>query len=483
MNPQIRRLFLIVLGLFGLLGIAITYIQFVKAPELLSDQRNARRYLEAAQRDRGPIIVAGSPIAFSDKPDGSNLFVRNYTQGPLYAAITGYFSAGSLTATGIEAAENSVLEGEVSSLFWQRIRSLIAGSPRQGGGVVLTVNPALQEAAAELLGERPGAVVAVDAKTGAIRALYSSPSFDPTPLASLDSAVASEAATKLEEDPARPLDNRAIAGTRYAPGSVFKILTTATMLENGVSPSTTIEAPVSTVLPNTDTPVSNFNNAECGDGMPTLTHAFAQSCNTAFVIASQNLPKGALAEMANRFGFGETYKIPLTVTPSQFPENMDAAQTAMSSIGQFEVQTTPMQMAMVTQAVANQGVMMQPFLVESIVDADNQVRATTSPHDLSQPISKQISSELVTMMIAAVNEPYGSASAAALDGIQVAAKTGTAEVGDGTHANAWTVAFAPAAAPELVIAVLIEGTEADPVPTGGGTAAPIAGALLRVGLQ
>lgn len=483
MNPQIRRLFLIVLTLFGLLGIAVTYIQFFQAPSLLSDQRNARRYLEAAERDRGPIIVAESPVAYSERPEGSNLYVRKYTQGPLYAPITGYFSAANLTATGIEAAENSVLEGEGSSFFWQRIRSLIAGSPRQGGGVVLTVDPNLQATAAALLGDRPGAVVVMDAKSGAIRALYSSPSFDPTPLASLDSEVATEAAAALEENPARPLYNRAIAGTRYAPGSVFKILTAAAMLENGTSPSTPVEAPVSTLLPNTDTSVSNVNGSACGDGMPTLTQAFAQSCNTAFVIASEKLPKDALEDMAARFGFGETFSIPLTVTPSQFPQDMDAAQIAMSSIGQFEVQVTPMQMAMVTQAVANGGVMMQPFLVESIVDADNQVRATTQEKELLTPISKQISNELVEMMIAAVNEPYGSASAAGLSGIQVAAKTGTAEIGDGSRSNAWTVAFAPAKDPQLVVAVLVEATDANPTPSGGSTAAPIAGALLGEGLQ
>ncbi len=483
MNPQIRRLFLIVLTLFGLLGIAVTYIQFFQAPSLLSDQRNARRYLEAAERDRGPIIVAESPVAYSEKPEGSNFYVRKYTQGPLYAPVTGYFSAASLTATGIEAAENSVLEGDGSGFLWQRIRSLVAGTPRQGGGVVLTLDPNLQALAAQQLGDRPGAVVVMDAKSGAIRALYSSPSFDPTPLASMDSEVANEAAAALEEDPARPLDNRAIAGTRYAPGSVFKILTAAAMLENGISPSTQVEAPVSTVLPNTDTSVANINNTSCGDGMPTLTRAFAQSCNTAFIIASQKMPADALDDMAKRFGFGETFKIPLTVTPSQFPENMDAAQTAMSSIGQFEVQTTPMQMAMVTQAVANGGVMMQPFLVDSIVDADNQVRATTQEKELLTPISAQISKELVEMMVAAVNESYGTAGAAGLSGVQVAAKTGTAEVGDGSRTNAWTVAFAPAENPQLVVAVLVEATDADPTPGGGSTAAPIAGALLGEGLR
>ena len=483
MNPQIRRVFLVVLGLFAMLGISVTWVQFVQAPDLVADSRNARRYLEAAERDRGPIIVAGSPVAFSEREDDSTRFQRSYPEGDLYAAVTGYFSAVNLSATGMEAAESSVLEGEGSTLFWQRMRSLIAGKPRQGGGVVTTINPDLQRSAADLLGSNPGAVVVLDAKTSAVRALYSSPSFDPNPLSSLDTSIAAEAAATLEADPARPLDNRAIAGNRYAPGSVFKIITTAALLEAGVSPNTNVEAPVSTVLPNTDTSISNVDQSECGDGNPTLTEAFARSCNTAFVIESQTLSEGALAEMAERFGFGETFKIPLTVTPSTFPANVDAAQLAMSSIGQFEVQATPMQMAMVTQSIANGGEMMEPFMVESIVDADNQVRSTTDPRSIGNPVSASIASEIGSMMVAAVNESYGSGQAAALSNIQVAAKTGTAEVGDGARTNAWTVAYAPADDPQLVVAVLVEGTDARPTPHGGDVAAPIAGTLLEVGLR
>ncbi|WP_099332802.1 peptidoglycan D,D-transpeptidase FtsI family protein [Actinomyces minihominis] len=483
MNPQIRRIFLVVLGLFALLGISVTWVQFVQAPDLVADSRNARRYLEAASKDRGPIIVGGSPVALSEQVENSSNYQRVYPDGKLYTPITGYFSAVNLSATGLEAAENSVLEGAGNVLFWQRIRALIAGQPRQGGGVVTTIDPNIQAAAAELLGDNPGAVVVLDAKTSAVRALYSSPTYDPNPLASLDTSVAAEAAKELEADPARPLDNRAIAGNRYAPGSTFKIITAAAMLEAGISPNTEVEAPVSTVLPNTDTTVSNIDQSECGNGHPTFTEAFARSCNTAFIIESQKLAPDALAKMAERFGFGQTLNIPLTVTPSTFPTDMDAAQTAMSSIGQFEVQTTPMQMAMVAQAIANGGEMMYPYLVESIVDADNKVRSTTSARTFANPISKEIASEIGQMMVATVNEPYGTAQSAALPGIQVAAKTGTAEVGDGTRANAWTVAYAPADDPQLVVAVIVEGTEERPIAHGGAVAAPMSRVLLEVGLR
>lgn len=483
MNAQVRRIFLIVLGMFALLGMALTWVQFVKAPELVADSRNGRRYLESAERDRGPIVVDGTPVAFSERVNDSNLYQRHYPDGPLYAAMTGYFSAINMSATGMEAAENTVLEGQSDVLFWQRMKSLIAGKARQGGGVVTTLDPALQEAAAAALGDNPGAVVALDAKTSAVRALYSSPSYDPTPLASLDPDVAADAAKALEADPARPLDNRAIAGNRYAPGSTFKIITTAALLEAGMTPETVVESPVSTVLPGTDTAVSNIDQTECGDGKPTLTEAFARSCNTAFIIASQQLGDDALLDMATRFGFGETFKIPLAVTPSTFPAETDAAQRAMSAIGQFDVQATPMQMAMVAQAVANRGEMMLPHLVEAIVDADNQVRSQTSPQSIGKPVSSQVAGALTEMMTATVSESYGSGQAAALAGIPVAAKTGTAEVGDGSRTNAWTVAFAPADDPEIVVAVIVEGTDAQPSPRGGEVAAPIVGGLLEVGLR
>lgn len=483
MNPQIRRLFVVTLGLFAVLGVAVTLVQFVLAPSLVADQRNARRYLQAAERDRGPIIVADAPVALSERLDATNSFQRRYPEGPLYSAATGYFSAVHQSATGIEKAENQALEGESSQMFWQRLRNLFAGKPRQGGGVVLTLDPAMQQVAADALDGKIGAAVAVDVQTGAVLTLYSSPSFDPNPLASLDEAIASEATAALEADPTRPLDNRAIAGNRYAPGSVFKILTSVAMLEAGVSPGTELDSPPTTVLPGTSTSVQNVEGTECGSGKVTFAEAFARSCNTTFVIASQSLPSGALQDVTERFGFGQPLYMPLSVTPSVFPENPDAAQLAMSAIGQFDVQVTPFEMAMVTATIANGGVMMQPFLVQSIVDADNTQLSKTQPRELGNPISASIANEITTMMIGVVEQPYGTGSAAAIPGIQVAAKTGTAETGIGDRTNAWTVAFAPADNPRIAVAVVVEGTDADPSPHGGDIAAPIVRQLLEVGLS
>lgn len=482
MNSQIRYLFTLVLVLFGALGLALTYVQFVKAPELLADSRNTRRYIQASERDRGPIIVADDPVALSEKIPDQATYERSYPYADLYAPVTGYFSAVNLSATGMESAENDVLEGETNQLFWSRMQNLIAGKPRQGGGVVLTLDPQIQQTAATMLSGRVGAVVVLDAETAAVRALYSSPSYNPNPLASLDPAVFQEASKALEEDPLRPLDNRAIAGTRYAPGSTFKILTALAMLEDGMTPATEVDAPVSTTLPNTETQISNINMMECGSGRVTLTEAFARSCNTPFVMATEKLPKDALRDMTERFGFGEKLDIPLTVTPSSYPQDMDAAQTAMSAIGQFEVQVTPMQMAMVTQTIANRGTMMHPYLVDGVVDADNKVRGTTKPRSLHKPIKPHLAEEMTSMMVAAVQEPYGTGSSLNFDGLQVAAKTGTAEVGDGSRANGWIVGFAPADNPQVVFSVMLESTDATPN-FSGHDAAEVARALLEVSVR
>lgn len=484
MNSQVRKLFAVVLIMFLVLGVALTVIQVIAAPSLMANGYNTRRILQATERDRGPIIVDGQPVAYSERlDDGTGRFQRVYPEGMVYAPVTGFFSAVNLYATGIEAAEDSVLEGDTSQLFLQRMRNLFAGRSRQGGGVELTINAELQHAAADLIGTRKGAVVVLDAKTSAVLALYSSPSYDPNPLASLDSEVASVADAELKADPARPLNNRAIASDRYAPGSVFKIITATAMLESGVSTDELLDSPASMVLPGTETTLSNIGGAECGSGEVPLAEAFARSCNTTFALAAEQLPDGKLAETAAAFGFGDALNIPLAVSPSYFPEETNAAQLATSAIGQYEVAVTPMEMAMVTQAVANDGVMMHPYLVERLLDADNQEVSHTNPTVLRTPIEAETAEILTGMMEDVVNKTYGTGRSMALQGVSVAAKTGTAEVGDGSYANAWAVAFAPADDPQLVVAVIIEGDETTPIAHGGAVAGPVVRRLLEVGLQ
>lgn len=485
MNPQIRRLFLVVLAIFAALALALTNIQFLQAPALNADSRNSRSILRAASLDRGPIIVAGEAVASSQRIPETQRYQRTYPQGPLYAHVTGYFSVGNSQATGLESAEEDVLDGDSHTLLAQRLRNLFTGQHRQGGGVVLTIDPELQQVATSALGNRKGAVVALDARTGAILALQSTPTFDPNPLASFDTVSANEAYEALVADPSAPLDNRAIAGTRYAPGSTFKILSSILLLEKGIAtPDTEMDSPAETTLPGTSTQLPNFAHNACGNGHPTLTEAFARSCNTTFAIASQKLTTADYLDLTSRFGFGEELHVPLAVTPSYFPEKADAAQLALSSIGQYTVQVTPMQMAMVAQAIANGGTLMRPYLVEQVVDADMQVQTTTVPEKMGTPITAEIAAELTRMMRAVVEQPYGTARYGALPNIAVAAKTGTAELGDGSGiSNSLAVGFAPADDPRIAFAVLVQGSEEVPMPEGSEGAIAVARALLEAGLQ
>ncbi len=482
MNAQIRKIFVVVLIMFAMLGLAVTNTQFISAPSLNADPRNVRTNLHAAEIDRGPIIVEKTAIASSELDD-DNHYTRVYDQGSLYVSATGYFSSVGYGSTGIEAAQENVLDGQSQTLLGQRLRNLLTGEQRQGGGVELTLRASMQEAAAAALGDRKGAVVALDAKTGAILALYSSPSFDPNALASRDAGEVQDAYATLDADPKNPMLNRTIS-ERYAPGSTFKVLTAIALIENGIAnPDTRMDSPVSTTLPGTNTEVSNIESSTCGDGKPTLTEAFARSCNTTFVLASEKLTTQQLTDVTKRFGFGHEQEIPLTVIPSVFPSDADSAQLAMSSIGQYTVQATPMQMAQVAQTIANGGQMMSPYLIKQIVDADNQTIRKTKATEAGRPISADTASKVTGMMQAVVSQPYGSGTPMALPNVSVAAKTGTAETGDGDRANAWAIGFAPADNPQIAFAVIVEGDETNPTPHGGDVAGPVAKAVLEAGLQ
>ena len=247
MNRQIRQVAFLVLVMFSALALSVTSVQGLARPAiweplsangaLTSDARNSRTVSREFGTDRGPILLAGgTTIASTQKSDdgqGSQNYQRVYANGPLYAPVTGYFSPAFASMTGLEREENSVLNGDDPSLFSSRIKTLVTGGSQKGGAVELTINPEIQQAAYEALGNREGAVVALDPSTGAILALVSSPSYDPSAFASQDANAAIEASKALSEDSSRPLDNRAIAGNRYPPGSTFKIITTAAALRTG----------------------------------------------------------------------------------------------------------------------------------------------------------------------------------------------------------------------------------------------------------
>lgn len=484
MNKQILSTARLVVLMFLTLAVALSLTQVINAPSLRADERNKRTLYESYKVERGPIIVAGKKIAYSEPSEDEFKFLRLYSAGPLYAPVTGYHSVTFQSATGLESVTNEELSGTASSQWISRLEQLLAGAKPRGGAIELTINPAVQEAAWEALGERRGAVVAIEPGSGRILALVSRPSFDPNLLTSHDTSANRERYTELENDPARPLVNRAIAGDLYAPGSTFKVVTASALLTHKlITPETEIDAPAEVTLPGTDSVLINYGGAECGDGRVTFQEAFDQSCNTPFVELSQKLGTERLAAEAKAYGFGEPLEIPLQVTRSNFPEGSDPAQNAMLSIGQYDLRATPLQMALVAATIANNGVQMQPYLIERELSADLETTATTSPQTLRQSTSPEVAQTLNQMMVSEVEN--GTGEAAGLPGVDVAGKTGTAQTGsDEGGPHTWFVGFAPANKPTIAVAVFVEGGEqAADTDTGGAVAAPIARAVFEAALR
>ncbi|HLS27000.1 MAG TPA: penicillin-binding transpeptidase domain-containing protein [Beutenbergiaceae bacterium] len=478
MNTPLRRLSVVVLVMFLALMGSATWVQYGQAGALNDDPRNVRTVYRDYGADRGPIVVAGEEVAYSTEVDTPFEYQRVYTEGPLYAHSTGYFSMYQMT--GIERAATSVLSGTDDSLLWSRIRALITGSQQQGGSVELTLDPAAQQAAYDALGDQRGAVVALDPNTGAILAMVSKPSFDPNDLAVHSSSEVDETYNALVADESDPLINRAIGGSLYAPGSVFKLVDAAMLLESGdYDPDSQVPAPVELELPQTDHVIRNPGGGPCtSEDTVTLTYALQVSCNTPFSALAMEFGEEALAEQAEAFGFGSELDIPLTVTPSTFPGDMNDAQVAMSAIGQYDVRVSPLQVAMVSAAIANDGVLMEPYLIDTERGPNLQVTSQTEPNELGEPLSASSAAQLRQMMVNVVEN--GTGTAGQISGVSVAGKTGTAESGTDAPQHAWFTAFAPAEDPQVAVAVVVEhgGAQGDEA-TGGRTAAPIAAAVMQ----
>ncbi|MBX9245438.1 serine hydrolase [Actinotalea ferrariae] len=478
MNTPLRRLASVVVVMFVLLMGGSTWVQFFQASQLNNDGRNVRTLYREYGNARGPIVVGGNAIAQSTPVDDPFGYQRSYAAGELYAPVTGFYSV-VYGRSGIERAMNTELNGTADSLFYTRLEDLVTGRQPQGAIVELTIDPAAQQAAWDALGDQRGAVVAIDPATGAILAMVSKPSFDPNVLAGHDTRAVNEAWQALQTAEGNPMANRAIAGDTYPPGSTFKLVTAAAALEGGLTPASELAAPVELDLPQTTSMLRNFGNSACSPtGTTTLADALRISCNTAFGQLGMDLGQEALREQARAFGFDTPLSVPMTVTESHFPDQLDAPQTALSAIGQYEVRVTPLQVALVSAAVANGGVQMTPHLVRSVRSQDLTVVSETEPTELATPITPATAAALRDMMVGVVAD--GSGTAAQIPGVQVAGKTGTAQTLEEAAPHAWFTAFAPADAPRVAVAVVVEnggamGSEA----TGGRVAAPIARAVIQ----
>lgn len=488
MNTSLRRISMILMALIVLLLLNATMTQVFRADGLRADPRNQRVLLDEYSRQRGQISAGGQLMAYSVSTSGRYRFLRVYPNPFVYAPITGFYSL-SYSSTGLERAEDGVLNGSDQRLFGRRLADFFTGRDPRGGNVNTTIVPRVQQAGWDAMqqgcsGPCKGAVVAIEPSTGRILAMVSSPSYDPNRLATHDTAEQSAAWQQLGADPDSPLTNRAIS-ERYPPGSTFKVVTTAAALQAGVTEDDQFTALPSIQLPDSTASLENYGGSACGSGQTaSLREAFARSCNTAFVQVGLKVGTDALRNTATAFGLDTPPDpIPLQVAESTVGPISDRAALAMSSIGQKDVSLTPLQNAMVAATIANQGVTMQPYLVESLTGPDLSNIATTAPTEQRRAVSPQVAAKLTDLMVGA--EQF-TQQKGAIPGVQIASKTGTAEHGTdprNTPPHAWYIAFAPAQKPKVAIAVLVENGGDRLSATGGAVAAPIGRAVIAAALQ
>lgn len=465
MNRSIRAVSIVVGLMFLALMANITITYFVRTDDLLGDSRNVRVRDERFGHQRGPILASNSAIADSVAADSQTYpYQRAYLDGPLYAPITGYYSY-IYGSSGLESTYDAELTGQADSQFVTRLVDYFTGRQARGGQIQTTISPDLQQASWDALAGREGAVVALDYTTGAILAWVSYPSYDPSSLASLDFTATQEAWEQLNGDQTRPMNDRATKEI-YPPGSTFKMVVASAALENGYTADTMVDTPASLVLPDTTTSLPNESN--CGNTQQSLDNAFTLSCNTTFANIGMALGADTVRKYAEAFGFDAPVVSDVNSATSRFPETLDQAQLAMSSIGQFEVAASPLQMAMVAGTIANGGVRFEPYVVSEIRDANQKVVSTHTPNNLGQAIQTTTASTMQQLMQHVVEN--GTGTQARVEGRTIGGKTGTAETTADAESYSWFAGFDTGS--HIALAVFL----AEPQ---GQTAAAAAGQIFR----
>lgn len=457
MNRAIRHVWIAAVAIFAVLLLALTSIMFFQQRSLAAEPWNTRTLYQQFGKDRGPILAGGQEVARSVPADGDYAYQREYTDGAVYAPVTGYFSP-VYGATGLENAMGEQLSGDSDSQFYDRLMATLSGNQPSGASVEMTLDPELQELAYNLLDGRKGSIVAMEPSTGRVLAMVSSPSFDPNALASHDSAGVIEASQRLNADPDQPMNNRAIAGNLYSPGSTFKIIDTVAALESGeYTTDTIIPNPQDLELPNTSITLPNYVGGTCASRTQAdLEFALANSCNTPFAQIAMDLGQDRIRETAENFGYGQEINIPMAVTPSTFPTDLDDASLAMSAIGQYDVRSTPLQVAMISSAIANDGVLMRPQLIQEVRSSDLSVIDSFQAEQIQRSTSADVANTVTDLMVSSVDD--GIASGAQVPGYSVAGKTGTAEIGTTGASSSWFTGFAPADNPQVAVAVVYDET-------------------------
>lgn len=482
MNGPIRRVAVGILVCMSLLLAGVTWYQVVRADELRADPRNARPALTERAKERGLIVARdGTVLARSvEDPSDPRSFLREYPEGQAFAHLIGY-SSFLIGNAGLENAYNSDLRSR-RDLTITNLVAAILGSDLRPKSIELTVDPALQRAALRQLGENRGAVVALDPRTGAVLASVSTPSFNPELLLGDDAASQWEILLSDDSGPTRDRATREI----YAPGSTFKTIVAAAALDTGTAgPGTSFDDPVVFQLPGSDATIANATGRACNDGVSaTLLQAFVRSCNTIFADLAIQLGADDIGTTAEALGFNQDieyeWQIPRAAWNTAALED-DPAALGQSGIGERDVRTTPLHMAMVAAAVANDGVTVTPHVVSRVLSADGIAEAETEVSELGRAMTSETAVTLTQLMERVVTE--GTGRQASVPGVRVAGKTGTA-TGTGDFSNPWFIGFAPVDSPTIAIAVFIEGSAVSGESASGGSlAAPIAAHLIDVWLS
>ncbi|KUM85943.1 penicillin-binding protein 2 [Streptomyces pseudovenezuelae] len=483
MNKPLRRIAIFC----GLLVLALlirdNWLQYVKADALREDPDNRRVLIARYATPRGDIIVDGKAITgHAETTSGDFKYKRTYKDGAMWAPVTGFVSQ-AYGATQLESIEDGILTGTDDRLFFRNTLDMLTGKPKEGGNVVTTLNAAAQKAAYQGLKKQggKGAVAAIEPSTGKILALASYPSYDPSTIAGGSDSDA-EAWKKLDKksNPDDPSLNRALREV-YPPGSTFKVVTAAAALENGLykSADEKTDSPLPWTMPETTTQLKNEGNIPCKNA--TLRVALQYSCNTVFGKVGSDLGNDKMLEEAKKFGFTEEQFTPVRSSASVFSDDMNPSQTALSSIGQYNTAATPLQMAMVASAVANNGTLMKPYMVDSLQAPNVDTLEKTEPEKMSEPLSPENAQILQTMMETVVQK--GTGTTAQIDGVTVGGKTGTAQHGENNSKNpyAWFISYAKVgdSAPVAVAVVVQDDNAVRENISGSGLAAPIAKSVME----
>ncbi|WP_455164079.1 FtsW/RodA/SpoVE family cell cycle protein [Slackia exigua] len=465
--------------LFAVLVANLTYIMVVKADDYQSYPGNNHTLYKEASTERGSISTYDGVVLAESEAQGDGTYERVYPEGSLASHVVGYYSQ-RYGLSGIEASMNDSLKGQANFASWQDVIESAAGIETPGNDVTLTLNSNIQEAAEKQLAGYKGAVVVMDPKTGAILAMASSPNYDANDVEDLLDTSA--------DDDTGTLINRATSAL-YAPGSTFKIVTLSGLLENNVAtPETQVDAPASVDIGNAK--VTNDDGAEYGS--VSLKRATEVSSNTAFAKLGVQLGADKLVKTSEAFGFNKSFggfELPVTTSLMPNPSVMTEWETAWASAGQpvgehpgspAGPQATVLQMALVGSAVANDGVLQKPYLVDGVYNAKGERSYTATPSAMSTVMSKQTADEVTDVLEGVVDE--GTGYGASIRGVRVAGKTGTAETGK-DYANSWFVGFAPADDPSVVVAVLVEEGVNHSTDDDSGLASVRAGAIMRKALE